>query len=425
MSNPLPFVQRKIDQLSSSNEPFDSAAYQVAAEIVDEVRSRGELAVRNYAERFDDLPRDAALIAWPTELEAACGQLDQEDLDVLRRTAARIQAFAEAQRECLLDCELPLENGSAGHRWLPLPRAGCYAPGGRYPLPSSVLMTAVTARVAGVREVWMASPRPTAPTMAAAAIAGVSGLLRVGGAQAIAALAYGVPDLVPACDVIVGPGNQYVTAAKAIVARTTRIDMLAGPSELVVVAAADANPAWVAADLLAQAEHDPDARPWLVTNSEHFASQVCEQLVRQLSSLPTADVARRALAHGGFLVVDNVAQAEDICQQLAPEHLSLQGALFEDRAEEFTSAAALFVGSQSAEVFGDYGAGPNHVLPTGGTARRYSGLSVASFMRSQTHLKLHPSNDASFRDQIHDTARLARMEGLAGHARSAEFRLPS
>ncbi len=219
-----------------------------------------------------------------------------------------------------------------------------------------------------------------------------------------------------------GPGNQYVTAAKAIVARTTRIDMLAGPSELVVVAAADAQPQWVAADLLAQAEHDPDARPWLVTNSEHFAQLVCDQLLRQLETLPTASVARQALAHGGFFVVANVGEAVAICERIAPEHLSLQGAMFEDHADAFTTAGALFVGSDSAEVFGDYGAGPNHVLPTGGTARSHSGLSVASFMRCQTTLQLQLSDEALCQRQVADAARLARLEGLAGHARSAEFR---
>ncbi len=239
-------------------------------------------------------------------------------------------------------------------------------------------------------------------------------------AQAVAALAYGIPNHLPSCDVIVGPGNKFVTAAKWIVSRTTRIDLLAGPSELVVVASSDADAVCVAADLLAQAEHDPDSRPLLIADSAAFAGLVCEQLKVQLTTLPTAPIAARALANGGFMVVNGVGEAVAICQQLAPEHVSLQGRIFEAAADQFTGGAALFKGGLSAEVFGDYGAGPNHVLPTGGTARSTSGLSVGSFLRFQTQLTLRPSEKLP--DQISDVARLARMEGLEAHARSAEAR---
>jgi phosphoribosyl-ATP pyrophosphohydrolase/phosphoribosyl-AMP cyclohydrolase/histidinol dehydrogenase len=421
--HPFVFRQLSLQHIASqARQPFDAAAYRVARQIVRDVRRHGESAVRQYAQQYDGLPANAPLVATRAELDAAVHKLPDDAREVLQRTAERIRRFAEAQRQCLRDCQMPLENGRASHRWLPVPSAGCYAPGGRYPLPSSVLMTAVTARVAGVNQVWVASPQPTIETLAAAAIAGATGLLRIGGAQAIAALAEGIPEAVCACDVIVGPGNQYVTAAKAIVAQTTRIDMLAGPSELVVVAAADADPRWIAADLLAQAEHDPHARPWLVTNSIDLAHQVCDQLEQQLAELPTALLAAQALAHGGYFLVTDVDEAVAIGQQLAPEHLSLQGLMFEQNAERFTAAAALFVGSPSAEVFGDYGAGPNHVLPTGGTARRQSGLSVVSFLRCQTILQLQPTDAARFQQQISDAAWLARMEGLVGHARSATLR---
>ena len=281
-------------------------------------------------------------------------------------------------------------------------------------------MTAVTASAAGVESIWVASPNPNPVVMAAAAIAGADAVLAVGGAQAIAAFAHGIPDLVPRCDVVAGPGNRFVTAAKAYISRSTRIDMLAGPSELVVAAADDANAGCVAADLLAQAEHDEDARAILVTTSADFANEVCQQLQRQLDNLPTAEVARTALARSGFVVAEGIEQAIACCEDLAPEHLSVQGATFTDRAEAFTSGAALFVGGAAAQVFGDYGAGPNHVLPTSGHARRHSPLSVATFMRQQSFLQINAPGDPSL---AADAAALARLEGLEAHARSAEKRM--
>jgi phosphoribosyl-ATP pyrophosphohydrolase/phosphoribosyl-AMP cyclohydrolase/histidinol dehydrogenase len=259
-------------------------------------------------------------------------------------------------------------------------RAGCYAPGGRFPLPSSVLMTAVTARAAGVPSIWVASPKPTPITLAACAVAGADSLLAVGGAQAIAALSYGTENI-PACDAIVGPGNRWVTAAKQLVSGLVAIDMLAGPSELVVLADESADPSVIAADLLAQAEHDPDAFATLVTVDPKLIEQVNIELCKQLKTLPTAEIAKEALTHSFAILADNYTSAAQICDELAPEHLEVIVTHPEQVIKMLNHYGALFIGSGAAEVFGDYGAGPNHVLPTGQTARICGGLSVFNFLR--------------------------------------------
>ena len=288
-----------------------------AARIVDDVRRRGEVAVRRYAARFDGLAPDAPLVLGRDRLEAALAAMPREDRARLERVAGRIRAFAEAQRASLTDLDVAIPGGRAGHTVSPVERAGCYAPGGRHPLPSSVLMTALTARVAGVARVWVASPNASPLMLAAAALAGAEGYLVAGGAQAIAALAYGAGP-VPASDVVVGPGNQWVTAAKRAVAGDVVIDALAGPSELVVVADATSDPALAAADLLAQAEHDEHAVPVLVCLDRAMAGAVRAEVERQLATLPSAGVARVALASGGTVLVEDVAAAAAACDLLAP-----------------------------------------------------------------------------------------------------------
>jgi len=281
-------------------------------------------------------------------------------------------------------------------------------------------MTALTARAAGVAEVWVASPRPSPVTLAAAALAEADGLLRVGGAQAIGALAFGAGP-VPPCDAIVGPGNRWVTAAKQRVAGRVAIDMLAGPSELVVLADGTADPELVAADLLAQAEHDPDALPVLVTPDPDLLDRVEAALRRQLADLPTAEVARRALANGfAVLAADRDAACEAV-DALAPEHLAVHLRDPDEARSRLHHYGALFLGGGSAEVFGDYGAGPNHVLPTGGTARAVGALDVLTFLRPQGWLVLD-REDAAYAGLVRDTAALGRLEGLEAHARAAEAR---
>ncbi|TPV96197.1 MAG: histidinol dehydrogenase [Myxococcales bacterium FL481] len=395
---------------------IDAETWSVSQRIVTEVRVEGESGLRRYAEQFDGLDPGAGLVIDAAALAAAYEGLSARDRGVLDRTAQRIETFARAQRDVVRDMEIPVPGGRAGHRVMPMQAAGCYAPGGRFPLPSSVLMTVIPAKAAGVETVWVASPRPSPVTLAAAYVAGADSLLAAGGAQAVAALAFGV-DPCPPCDIIVGPGNRYVTAAKQIVSSSVAIDMLAGPSELVIVADRTADPEIVAADLLAQAEHDPDAWPVLITTDAALVQRVVPALERQLASLPTADIARAALKNGGYVVVPERAQALELCDRLAAEHVEL---LLEDAnsaARSLRCYGGLFVGSGSAEVFGDYGVGPNHVLPTAGTGRYRGGLSVLSFLSTRTWLKMdRPAAIAE------DAAHLARLEGLEAHARAADLR---
>lgn len=399
----------------------DPGALAVAADILDAVRRGGEAALRHHAERLGDVAPGAPLVYDRAALEAARDALDPADRAVLERTAARIARFAAAQKACLVPLDTAVEGGRAGHSLAPVDRAGCYAPSGRFPLPSSVLMTAVTARVAGVGTVWVASPRPQPVTLAAAAIAGADALLAVGGAQAIAAFAYGA-GVVPACDAVVGPGNKYVTAAKQLVAGQVAIDMLAGPSELVVLADDTADPDRVAADLLAQAEHDPEALPVLVTPSVALADAVDAALAAQLAVLPTAATAGPALAQGFTVLVADLAAGAAVCDALAPEHLQLHCRGAEALARSLKHYGGLFVGEGAAEVLGDYGAGPNHTLPTGGTARFTGGLSVFNFLRVRTWLRIDDAEAAA--GLVADAARLGELEGLIGHARAARHRLP-
>jgi phosphoribosyl-ATP pyrophosphohydrolase/phosphoribosyl-AMP cyclohydrolase/histidinol dehydrogenase len=399
-------------------DALDPSTLAGAAAIVADVEQRGEPALRAHGERLGDLAPGAPLVRTRRELEAALHALPSDQRDLLLRTRDRIAAFAARQLQSLAPFQMDVAGGRAGQYLAPVERAGCYAPGGRYPLPSSVLMGAVTARVAGVREVWVASPHPQDIVLAAAGAAGADALLAAGGAQAIAALAHGAGP-VPACDAVVGPGNAWVTAAKQLVAGRVAIDMLAGPSELVVLADDSADPAMVAADLLAQAEHDVQALPVLVSTSIGLIEAVNRELEAQLRDLPTAETARAALASGFAVHAAGVDEALAVCDRLAPEHLQILARNAKALAPRLSHYGALFVGPRSAEVLGDYGAGPNHVLPTGGTARSCGGLSVFTFLRVRTWLEL----GAGSADLARDAAQLARLEGLEAHARAAERRL--
>jgi len=408
------------DVVRRRRNAVSTEALAEVAPIVDAVRTGGEGALREYAERFGDVRPGTPLFHDRTALDQALTRLAAGDRARLERVAGRIRTFAEAQRQALCPVTVPVPGGIAEHRIVPVERAGCYAPGGRYPLPSSVLMTALTARVAGVADVWVASPKPQLLTLAAAAVAGADGLVAAGGAHAIAALAYGAGSIAPR-DVIVGPGNHYVTAAKQLVAGTVRIDLLAGPSELTVFADDTADPGSVAADLLAQAEHDPDAVPMLVTLAPTLLDRVEEELARQLRDLPTAGTARAALANGGVIVVRSMDDGVAACDAIAPEHLQLDLRDATAVAPRLAHYGALFIGAGAGEVLGDYGAGPNHVLPTGGTARSTGGLSVYTFLRVRTWLRI--DDWAAARPLIEDGIWLGRAEGLEAHARAAERRL--
>jgi phosphoribosyl-ATP pyrophosphohydrolase/phosphoribosyl-AMP cyclohydrolase/histidinol dehydrogenase len=433
--NPTPLL-RRLDlaailagRSASTNAVEQAATEAKAREIVTAVRTEGEPALRRFTELFGERRPEDPLILGRDVLEEARDRLAANTRALLERAATRIRAFARAQRDALVDFELAVAGGRVGQRTLPVRRAAGYVPGGRYPLPSSALMAAIPARVAGVEEVWLAGPRPDLHTLAAAAIAGADGFLVAGGAHAIAALAYGAGSVM-ACDVVVGPGNVWVAAAKRLVSGDVGIDSIAGPSELVILADRNSDPELVAADLLAQAEHDVSARPILVvvdsgqtadgTLELGFVAQVERALARQLGTLPSAEVARAALRNGGAVECAHLDQAVAACDALAPEHLQLSISGAAAIAPLLRNYGALFLGERSAEVLGDYGAGPNHILPTNGTARFSSGLSVLHFLTLRTWLAI--DDPPAAKSLCEDAAQFAELEGLEGHARAARLR---
>ena len=389
---------------------------ETAGEMVDSVRSQGVNAIRQFANQFGERSDDQPLLIEREQMKAATGRIDQRDLDLLKRVAERIRSFADAQLNCLSELKTPVPGGFAGHTIQPVDRVGCYAPAGRFALPSTALMTVLPAVAAGCPSIILATPNPSDMMLATAFIAGANQILAIGGAHAIAALAYGF-DGFQKCDLITGPGNRWVTAAKKIVNGDCGIDMLAGPSELVLVADETGEPETIAADLLAQAEHDVDARPFMITTSREMADKVNVQIQIQLTALPTGQIAQQAIQNGGAIIVESTQQAIEICNALAPEHLELHCVDAESMASQIKHAGCIFIGSQSAEVFGDYGIGPNHTLPTAGTSRWSAGLNVFTYTRIRTFLQLSDVPNSL----VQDTARLAEIEGLIGH-QQASFR---
>lgn len=412
-------------------EAVDVIAMENARKTLEEIKLEGVPAVRRWATRFDELSEGELIVIDKDGLKAAYDLLRLDERECLDRTASRIRVFAEAQRASLTEMTTKIPGGEAGHDVSPVQVAGCYAPGGRYPLPSSVLMTAVTARAAGVETVIVASPKPVPMTLGAAYVAGADYFLSIGGAHAIAAMATGVFPGVPRADVICGPGNKWVTAAKAVcsISAQVGIDMLAGPSEVLVIADDTAEPSVVAADLLAQAEHDVVARPILVAYSTNpsgtppsaIVNAVNDQLEKQLKDLPTRAVAEPAVKCGFAVACDTLEEALKISDAVAPEHLEVVCANASEVAKKCKHYGGLFIGQHAAEVLGDYGIGPNHTLPTSGTARYTGGLSVFNFLRIRTWMRI--DDPVAAKPAVKDAVQLARVEGLEGHARAAEKRI--
>jgi len=404
---------------SPRTQIYDQETIGLVQNILDDIQENKTHAVMQYASKFGDIVDGQKILIEQEELKSAYDSLSEHDQGVLQRTAERIRIFAQAQRDSIQDLKFPIAGGYAGHKVMPMEVAGCYAPGGRFPLPSSVFMTVIPARVAGVKTVCLASPKPTQHTLAAAYIAGVDMMLRIGGAQAIGAMAYGI-DGVPKADIIVGPGNRYVTAAKQIISNQCAIDMLAGPSELAILADETANAEVVAADLLAQAEHDTDAWPILISTSQTLIDDVQKELESQLKTLPTASTASVSIAKGLAVYAADIDEGLKVLNHLAAEHVEILCENADDVASRVEHGGGLFIGSAAAEVIGDYGAGPNHTLPTGGTARYKAGLSIFNFIRMTTWINIDDPVDA---EQLYkDAEDLGRMEGLEAHARAASLR---
>lgn len=404
----------------------DLSPQQLVEEIVQEVRQRGDEAVLDYAQRIDGVQLTAATLAVAeAEIHQALAQIEPQLLQDLTAAAENIRRFHQEQKEQ----ERPWTTCRGKSSWLgqrrtPMDRAGIYVPGGTAAYPSSVLMSAIPAVVAGVRDVIMMVPcgkdgRVNPVVLAAASLAGVHRIFRIGGAQAIAAMAFGTAT-VPRVDKIVGPGNLFVTLAKKAVYGYCDIDMLAGPSEIMIVADETADPAFVAADLLSQAEHDELASCILVTDRQELIDQVEAELNRQLSFLPRAETAQAALDGQGLaLLVSDMQQAVQCVNAAAPEHLELLTAEPVALLPEIRHAGAIFLGAWSPEPLGDYYAGPSHVLPTGGTARYASVLNVDTFTKTTSLIAFSAEDFLPLSEEI---VRLAQAEGLAAHARAVEVR---
>jgi histidinol dehydrogenase len=390
----------------------DRAFEQRVQRIVDEVRTGGDRALARCAKRFDRLAGPIEVTA--KEMRDGAARVDPAVRRAIAQAASHIATVAFRQIPKHFDVQVA-RGVTVEQRVEPLARVGCYVPGGRFPLPSSLLMTAVPARVAGVREVIVVCPRPEPAVMAAALEAGVTRLFRIGGAHAVAALAFGTGK-VPRVDKIVGPGNRYVAAAKAAVARRCAIDFYAGPTEIVIVAGAG-QPSWIAADLIAQAEHDPDARAIFITWSRLLASRVVAAVAER--SAGRAIVRQSLRANGAVIVARHARDAMSIANRFAPEHLVVDR---EALAKQPLTAGAVFIGPYTAQAAGDYATGSNHVLPTSGAARFRGGLSAADFVRVMAVQRITREGLALLAPTI---LPLARAEGLEAHAESIEVRLRS
>jgi len=415
-----------VSALERSPEAVPPDIHRTVDAILAAVRARGDAALREYTARLDGFSSATAaeLALTPADFEAAERDLPPDVRAALEYAADRIERYHAAAMP--KSWRMTDEHGSVlGQEIRPLDRIGVYVPGGRAAYPSTVLMTVIPARVAGVREIVLVTPpgpggRIEPVVLAAARIAGVTEGYRIGGAQAIAALAYGTATI-RRVDKIVGPGNVYVALAKSRVFGEVGIDMVAGPSEVVVVADATADPDWIAADMLAQAEHDPMARALLVTDAAELLPRVAAALERQLATLPRRAIAEQALEANGALVrVANLDEAVALANRLAPEHLELLVAVPAALLPRVKHAGAVFMGRHTPEVVGDYVAGPNHVLPTAGTARFASPLSTEDFVKRSSVIEYSPSGLRAAAPHL-DT--LTRVEGLAGHGSAAAVRL--
>ena len=418
------FVQ-ELERLLAWEQTTDSEVVTTVTSILDEVRRRGDEALLEYTRKFDRVEATTAaeLELSADDLRAALAVIDDDHRQALEAAATRVRAYAEHQK--MESWSYTEDDGTVlGQKVTPMDRAGLYVPGGKAAYPSSVLMNAIPAKVAGVPELIMVVPTPGGErnqlVLAAAAIAGVDRVFTIGGAQAVAALAYGT-ETIPRVDIITGPGNAYVATAKRMVYGVVGIDMIAGPSEILVVCDGKTDPDWIAMDLFSQAEHDEDAQSILVSPDAEFITQVEASIEKLLDDMPRADIIRTSLQNRAALITArDMDDAISVANRVAPEHLELSMDDAEHWAQKIRHAGAIFMGRYTAEALGDYCAGPNHVLPTSGTARFSSPLGVYDFQKRSSLIGCS-AQGASKLGKV--AATLALGEGLIAHARSAEYRI--
>ncbi len=388
-------------------------------QILSDVKEEGDAAVKLYTEKFDKIRLKSFEVS-KDQIKAAYQKVDGETIRALKKAVASIRYFAKLQFRQLKSFEVKRRGIVLGQKVIPIERVGCYVPSGKYPLPSTALMTIIPAKIAEVKEVIVCSPNIAPVTVVAADMAGADRIFNIGGVQAIAAMAYGT-ETMPKVDKIVGPGNRFVAAAKREVFGIVGIDLIAGPSEVMVIADDTSKPEFVAADLLAQAEHDANAKTYLITTSKMLAQKVNKQLKLQLASLKTKEVANASLKNGLIILTNTIKEAVEIANKKAPEHLELQFKGAVKYINRFKNYGSLFIGPYSAEVLGDYCTGPNHVLPTNRAATYTGGLSVRDFVKIVTWQKVGRKAVGRFSKVA---AKLADVEGLAAHKSAAEIRQP-
>lgn len=411
-------------QLLNRDQASESGVETVVAEVIKQVRENGDQALYRFTQEFDGFDAQARGLEVPDfRLQRALKEIPSKQLDALKYAVERVRTYHEKQRQESWSYE-EADGTRLGQKVLPMKRAGVYVPGGKATYPSSVIMNAIPAKVAGVDQIIMTSPTPKGEfndmVLAAAVLSGVDRVFRIGGAQAIAALAYGT-DSIPAVDKITGPGNLYVATAKRQVFGKVGIDMIAGPSEVLVIADESVDPDWVAMDLFAQAEHDEIAQSILLTESELVAVRVQQSIDKLLPSLERAEIIQKSLKRNGALIVADSRQTLiEVADKIAAEHLEIFTEDADALAEEISNAGAIFIGAYSAESLGDYCAGPNHVLPTSGTARFSSPLGVYDFQKRTSIIKVSQQGAQKIGK---NASVLARGESLTAHARSAEYRL--
>ncbi len=388
--------------------------------IIDSVKKDGDEAVRFYTNKFDNTLLDDFIIS-RDEIISSYANVDNSIIKSLETAAKNIELFSKKQLELIKGFEVEIAPGiRLGQRSCPIEKVGCYVPGGNYPLPSSALMSVIPARVSGVEEIIVTSPNINDVVIVAADLAGATQILKIGGAQAIAAMAYGT-QTIDKVDKIVGPGNAFVTEAKKRVYGDVGIDFVAGPSEVMIIADDNANPAFVSADMLAQAEHDEMARADLICFSQSFANKVLDNIKIQLKTLSTRDIAQKALKNGHIIIVSNMETAFNIANKRAPEHLEVFIGDLESAKQKLSNYGSLFLGEYSAEVFGDYCSGTNHILPTLRAARYTGGLSVNDFIKIMTYQNIDKKAIDNGLGKV--ASALAGVEGLQAHKLAADIRM--
>lgn len=390
------------------------------SEIINDVRKNGDAAVREYSQKFNDGIINEFRLT-DKEIKSAIEQVDEATLKTIKFAINNVKEFAQAQINSIKELEVNINGNTLGHKIIPVESVGCYIPGGNYPLPSTAVMTIVPAKVAGVKRVIAVSPKIKPVTIAAAHLSGADEIYRIGGVQAVGAMAYGC-ESIKQVNKIVGPGNKFVTSAKKQVFGECGIDFLAGPSEVLIIADDNANPDFVAADMLAQCEHDKDARAFLICFSKEFANKVDKKALEYLDNLPTKDIANVSYSKSITIIADKMEDAIQLANDKAPEHLEICFNNAENYINKFINYGSLFVGNYSAEVFGDYVSGTNHTLPTNQVSKYSGGLSVFDYVKIQTYQIINPN---SVKETAKNASNLAKEEGLFAHKLASDVRLNS